>query len=256
MQLKKYYLIECVLCFMRLPCISFVHTPCLPCICSFCSFALLFVRSPDLCSFYHQFAFSLFIHSFAYSFCWVTRSLFLFFFTHSFPLSFSYPFVPFLFHSLCFSHPVRCLRSSPTRSFSPAFFGSLALFFKFLQSIFHCIFHPFFKFFFYFLSPKGRSLFSWFVDMPFRSPLRRFLVSWPPLPLPDPLPLKFFLFFCPSVLSSLPICYFFVLNSQRNVSHFNPSKGCFIEKNFYKTVYSSYVVHGTAFRVFFISSLL
>lgn len=30
---------------------------------------------------------------------------FFFFFSHSFPLSFSYPFVPFLFHSLCFSHP-------------------------------------------------------------------------------------------------------------------------------------------------------
>ena len=97
------------------------------------------------------------------------------------------------------------------------------------------------------MSPTGRSLFSWFVDMPFRSPLRRFLVSCPPPPFLTPSPLSFF---SPSVLSSLPICFFFVLNSQRNVSHFNPSKGCFIEKNFYKTVYSSYVVHGTAFRVF------
>lgn len=56
------------------------------------------------------------------------------------------------------------------------------------------------------MSPTGRSLFSWFVDMPFRSPLRRFLVSWPPLPLPYPLPLKFFallLSFCPLLSSYL-----------------------------------------------------
>ena len=253
MQLKKYYLIECVLCFMRSPCISFVHTPCLPCICSFCSFALLFVRSPDLCLFNHQFAFSLFIHSFAFSFCWVTRSPVLFFFlltrflslslTHSFLFSFilfvsvTRSLSPFFTHSFVFS----CFLWLP-RSFVQFFAVNISLY---LSSFF----------FFFFLSPTGRSLFSWFVDMPFRSPLRRFLVSWPPLPLPYPLPLKFFLFFCPSVLSSLPICYFFVLNSQRNVSHFNPSKGCFIEKIFYKTVYSSYVVHETAFRVFFLSHL-
>ena len=248
MQLKKYYMIECVLCFMRLPCISFVHTPCLPCICSFCSFALLFVRSPDLCSFNHQFAFSLFIHSFAFSL--LVPFFFFFFYSlvsslfllpiHSFSLSFS-----------LFQSPVRCLRSSLTRSFSPAFFGYLALLFKFLQSIFHCIFHPFFFIiFFYFLSPTGRSLFYWFVGMPFRSPLRRFLVSCPPPPFLTPSPLSFF---SSSVLLSPPLflfAIFFVLNSQRNVSHFNPSKGCFIEKIFYKTVYSSYVVHGTAFRVF------
>ena len=111
MQLKKYYLIECVLCFMRLPCISFVHTPCLPCICSFCSFALLFVRSPDLCLFNHQFAFSLFIHSFAFSFCWVTRSLFLIFLLTRF-LSLS------LTHSFLFSF---ILFVSVTRSLSPFF---------------------------------------------------------------------------------------------------------------------------------------
>ena len=104
MQLKKYYMIECVLCFIRLPCISFVHTPCLPCICSFCSFALyLFVRP-----IFVRLIISLL------SLCLFTRLLtlfveslvpFFFFFSHSFPLSFSYPFVPFLFHSLCFSHP-------------------------------------------------------------------------------------------------------------------------------------------------------
>lgn len=97
-------MIECVLCFIRLPCISFVHTPCLPCICSFCSFALyLFVRP-----IFVRLIISLL------SLCLFTRLLtlfveslvpFFFFFSHSFPLSFSYPFVPFLFHSLCFSHP-------------------------------------------------------------------------------------------------------------------------------------------------------
>ena len=240
MQLKKYYLIECVLCFMRLPCISFVHTPCLPCICSFCSFALLFVRSPDLCSFNHQFAFSLFIHSFAFS---LLVPFFFFFFTHSFPLSFSYPFVPFLFHSLCFSHPfavsvLHSLVRFQLHSLVPRLF-------KFLQSIIHCISHPFF-FFFYLVTHGSFSflLVCWHA-FSFATPsLFGFL---------SPSPLSFL---SPSVLSSLPICYFFVLNSQRNVSHFNPSKGCFIEKIFYKTVYSSYIVHGTAFRVFFISSLL
>ena len=244
MQLKKYYLIECVLCFMRLPCISFVHTPCLPCICSFCSFALLFVRSPDLCSFNHQFAFSLFIHSFAFS---LLVPFFFFFFTHSFPLSFSYPFIPFLFHSLCFSHPfavsvlhslVRFLLHSLVTSlfcsnfFSQYFTVSLILFF-----FFFLVTHGSFPFL----------LVCWHA-FSFATPLLFGFLS--PSPLPYPLPLKFFLFFCPSVPSSLPICYFFVLNSQRNVSHFNPSKGCFIEKIFYKTVYSSYVVHGTAFRIF------
>ena len=82
-----------------------------------CSYALspmhlfiLLVRS-FICSF----ARSLFVQSsvcflFVYS---LVCLLFLlshsipcsFFFTHSFPLSFSYPFVPFLSHSLCFSHP-------------------------------------------------------------------------------------------------------------------------------------------------------
>ena len=136
MQLKKYYLIECVLCFMRLPCISFVHTPCLPCICSFCSFALLFVRLPDLCSFNHQFAFSLFTHSFAFSLLF-TRSLFLFFFhslvsslfllpIRSFSLSFSvlHSLVRFLLHSL-----VPSLFSS---NFCSQYFTvSFILFFKF-----------------------------------------------------------------------------------------------------------------------------
>ena len=160
-----------------------------------CSFARsLFVQSLVCFLFVYSLVCFLFLlsHSFPFSF---------FFFTHSFPLSFSYPFISFLFHSLCFSHPFAVSVIHSLVRFH-SFFGSLALFFKFLQSIFHCIFHPFFKFFFYFLSPKGRSLFSWFVDMPFRSPLRRFLVSWPPLPLPYPLPLNFFLFFCPSVLSS------------------------------------------------------
>lgn len=68
---------------------------------------------------------------------------FLFFFTHSFPLSFSYPFISFLFHSLCFSHPFAVSVIHSLVRFH-SFFGSLALFFKFLQSIFHCIFHPFF----------------------------------------------------------------------------------------------------------------
>ena len=226
-----------------------------------CSYALspmhlfiLLVRS-FICSF----ARSLFVQSsvcflFVYSLvCFLfTRSLFLFFFTHSFPLSFSYPFVPFLFHSLCFSHPfavsvlhslVRFLLHSLvtwlfcSNFFSQYFTVSLILFFFFLVT--HGSF-PFLLVCWHAFSFATPSLFGFLS----------------PSPLPYPLPLKFFLFFCPSVPSSLPICYFFVLNSQRNVSHFNPSKGCFIEKIFYKTVYSSYVVHGTAFRVFFISSLL
>ena len=153
-----------------------------------CSYALspmhlfiLLVRS-FICSFVR----SLFVQSsvcflFVYSLvCFLfTRSLFLFFFTHSFPLSFSYPFVPFLFHSLCFSHPfavsvLHSLVRFQLHSLVPRLF-------KFLQSIIHCISHPFF-FFFFPLSPTGRSLFSWFVGMPFRSPLRRFLVSCPPPP--------------------------------------------------------------------------
>ena len=108
MQLKKYYLIECVLCFMRLPCISFVHTPCLPCICSFCSFAFLFVRLLDLCSFNHQFAFSLFIHSFAFSL--LVPFFFFFLLTRFLSLS--------LTHSFLFSF---ILFVSVTRSLSPFF---------------------------------------------------------------------------------------------------------------------------------------
>ena len=136
MQLKKYYLIECVLCFMRLPCISFVHTPCLPCICSFCSFALLFVRSPDLCSFNHQFAFSLFIHSFAFS---LLVPFFFFFFNslvsslfllpiRSFSLSFSLfqsprSLSPFFTHSFVFS----CILWFP-RSFLQIFAVNISLY--------------------------------------------------------------------------------------------------------------------------------
>ena len=181
------------------------------------------------------------------SLCLFTRLLSLFveslvpFFLFFYSLVSSLFLLPIRSFSLSFSlflSPVRFLRSSPTRSFSPAFFGYLALLFNFLQSIFHCISHPFF---FFFLSPTGRSLFllvCWHA-FSFATPsLFGFLT-------PSPLS-----FLSPSVLSSLPIFYFFVLNSQSNVSHFNPSKGCFIEKNFYKTVYSSYVVHGTTFRVF------
>ena len=205
-----------------------------------CSFARsLFVQSSVCFLFVYSLVCFLFLlsHSFPFSY----------FFTHSFPLSFSYPFVPFLFHSLCFCHPFAFSVLHPLVRFLLLSLVTSLFCSNFCSQYFTV---SLILFFFFFLSPTGRSLFSWFVGMPFRSPLRRFLVSWPPLPLPYPLPLKFFLFFCPSVLSSLPICYFFVLNSQRNVSHFNPSKGCFIEKNFYKTVYSSYVVHGTTFRVF------
>ena len=183
MQLKKYYLIECVLCFMRLPCISFVHTPCLPCICSFCSFALLFVRSPDLCSFNHQFAFSLFIHSFAFS----LLVPFFFFFFHSLVSSlFLLPIRSFSLSFSLFQSPVRCLRSSLTRSFSPAFFGYLALLFKFLQSIFHCIFHPFFIIIINFISCHARVV-------PFSLGLltclfvRHSVAFWFPVPLPPSL---------------------------------------------------------------------
>lgn len=101
-----------------------------------------------------SFARSLFVQSlvcflFVYSLvCFLfTRSLFLFFF---YSLVSSLFLLPIHFFSLSFSlfqSPVRCLRSSLTRSFSPAFFGSLALLFKFLQSIFHCIFHLFFYYY-------------------------------------------------------------------------------------------------------------
>ena len=165
-----------------------------------CSYALspmhlfiLLVRS-FICSF----ARSLFVQSSVCFFFVYSLVCLLFLLSHSFPFSFFFhslvsslflsPICSFSLSFSLFQSPVRCLRSSLTRSFSAAFFGSLALLFKFLQSIFHCIFHPFFFIiFFYFLSPTGRSLFYWFVGMPFRSPLRRFLVSCPPPPsLPPP----------------------------------------------------------------------
>ena len=201
MQLKKYYLIECVLCFMRLPCISFVHTPYLPCICSFCSFALLFVRSPDLCSFNHQFAFSLFIHSFAFS---LLVPFFFFFFTHSFPLSFSYPFISFLFHSLCFSHPfavsvfnslVRFLLHSLVPSlfcsnFCSQYFTVSFILFLLLLLILFLVTHGSFPFL----------LVCWHA-FSFATPSLFGFLS--PSPLPYPLPLKFFLSFCPLLSSYL-----------------------------------------------------
>ena len=205
-----------------------------------CSYALspmhlfiLLVRS-FICSF----ARSLFVQSlvcflFVYSLvCFLfTRSLFLFFFLLTRFLSLT------LTHSFLFSF---ILFVSVTRSLSPFFTHSfvfscilwLPRSFKFLQSIFHCISHPFFFFFFLVTHGSFPFLLVCWHAFSFATPSLFGFLS--PSPLPYPLPLKFFLFFCPSVPFSLPICYFFVLNSQRNVSHFNPSKGCFIEKFFIK----------------------
>ena len=128
-----------------------------------------------------SFARSLFVQSsvcflFVYSLvCFLfTRSLFLIFLltrflslslTHSFLFSFilfvsvTRSLSPFFTHSFVFS----CFLWLP-RSFVQIFAVNISLY---LSSFF----------FFFFLSPTGRSLFSWFVGMPFRSPLRRFLVS-------------------------------------------------------------------------------
>ena len=164
-----------------------------------CSFARsLFVQSSVCFFFVYSLVCLLFLlsHSFPFSF----------FFTHSFPLSFSYPFVPFLFHSLCFSHPfvvsvlhslVRFLLHSLVTSLFQIFAVNISLY---LSSFF---------FFFFSLSPTGRSLFSWFVGMPFRSPLRRFLVSCPPPPFLTPSPSSFF---SSSVLLSSPLFLFAIFS--------------------------------------------
>ena len=206
-----------------------------------CSFARsLFVQSLVCFLFVYSLVCFLFLlsHSFPFSY----------FFTHSFPLSFSYPFVPFLFHSLCFCHPfaVSVLHSLVRfllHSLVPSLFSS-----NFCSQYFTVSFILFFKFFFTSCHPRVVPFSLGLLTCLF---VRHSVAFWFPDPLSPFLTPSPSIFFSSSVLlSSLPICYFFVLNSQRNVSHFNPSKGCFIEKNFYKTVYSSYVVHGTAFRVF------
>lgn len=135
MQLKKYYLIECVLCFMRLPCISFVHTPCLPCICSFCSFALyLFVRPIfvrliisllSLCLFTRLLS----LYSFPFSFFFLLTRFLSLSLTHSFLFSFilfvsvTRSLSPFLTHSFVFS----CILWFP-RSFVQIFAVNISLY--------------------------------------------------------------------------------------------------------------------------------
>ena len=197
-------------------------------------------------SLFYLFVRSIFVRSIIslLSLCLFTRLLslysfpFSYFFTHSFPLSFSYPFVPFLFHSLCFCHPFAFSVLHPLVRFLLLSLVTSLFCSNFCSQYFTV---SLILFFFFFLVTHG--------SFPF------LLVCWHAFSFATPSLFGFLSpsplsFLSPSVLSSLPICYFFVLNSQRNVSHFNPSKGCFIEKNFYKTVYSSYVVHGTTFRVF------
>lgn len=181
-----------------------------------CSYALspmhlfiLLVRS-FICSF----ARSLFVQSsvcflFVYSLvCFLfTRSLFLsFFFTHSFPLSYSYPFIPFLFHSLCFSHPfaVSVLHSLVRfllHSLVPSLFSS-----NFCSQYFTVSFILFFIIIF-FISCHPRVV-------PFSLGLltclfvRHSVAFWFPVPLPPSLPpppqvFSLLLSFCPLLSSYL-----------------------------------------------------
>ena len=193
-----------------------------------CSYALspmhlfiLLVRS-FICSF----ARSLFVQSsvcflFVYSLvCFLfTRSLFLFFFTHSFPLSFSYPFVPFLFHSLCFSHPfavsvLHSLVRFQLHSLVPRLF-------KFLQSIIHCISHPFFFFFF----PCHPRVVLFSLGLLACLFVRHSVAFW----FPVPLPLKFSLSFCPLLSSYL---LFFRVELAKERITFQSFKRMFYWKNF------------------------
>ena len=185
MQLKKYYMIECVLCFIRLPCISFVHTPCLPCICSFCSFALyLFVRPIfvrliisllSLCLFTRLL--TLFVESLVpFFFFFLTRFLSLSL-THSFLFSFilfvsvTRSLSPFLTHSFVFS----CILWFP-RSFVQIFAVNISLY---LSSFFFIIIN--------FISCHPRVV-------PFSLGLltclfvRHSVAFWFPVPLPPSLP--------------------------------------------------------------------
>lgn len=207
-----------------------------------CSYALspmhlfiLLVRS-FICSF----ARSLFVQS---SVCFLfvySLVCLLFLLSHSFPFSFFFHslvsslfLLPIRSFSLSFSlfqSPVRCLRSSLTRSFSPAFFGSLALLFKFLQSIFHCIFHPFFLLLLIlFLVTHGSFPFllvCWHA-FSFATPSLFGFLS--PSPLPYPLPLKFFLSFCPLLSSYL---LFFRVELAKERITFQSFKRMFYWKNF------------------------
>ena len=199
-------MIKCVLCFMRLPCISFVHTPCLPCICSFCSFALLFVRSPDLRSIISL----LFLCLFTRLLTLFVESLvpfFFFFFTHSF-LSLS------LTHSFLFFF---ILFVSVTRSLSPFFthsfvFSCILWFPRFFVQIFAVNISLYLSSFFFiiiifFISCHPRVV-------PFSLGLlaclfvRHSVAFWFPVPLPPSLPpppqvFPLLLSFCPFLSSYL-----------------------------------------------------
>ena len=225
-----------------------------------CSYALspmhlfiLLVRS-FICSF----ARSLFVQSLVCFLFVYSLVCFLFLLSHSFPFSFFFLLTRFLSlsltHSFLFSF---ILFVSVTRSLSPLFTHSFVFIHSLVPSLFSSNFCSqyftvsfilFLNFFFISCHPRVVPFSLGLLTCLF---VRHSVAFWFPDPLSPFLTPSPSIFFSSSVLlSSLPICYFFVLNSQRNVSHFNPSKGCFIEKIFYKTVYSSYVVHGTAFRVF------
>ena len=183
-----------------------------------CSYALspvhlfiLLVRS-FICSF----ARSLFVQS---SVCFLfvySHVCFLFLLSYSFPCSFFFLLTRFLSlsltHSFLFS---LILFVSVTRSLSPFFTHSFVFScFLWLPRSFVQIFAVNISlylssfFFFFFLVTHGSFPFllvCWHA-FSFATPsLFGFLTPSPPS-LPPPL--KFFLFFCPSVLSSLPICYF------------------------------------------------
>ena len=231
MQLKKYYMIECVLCFIRLPCISFVHTPCLPCICSFCSFALyLFVRPIfvrliisllSLCLFTRLL--TLFVESLVpFFFFFLTRFLSLSL-THSFLFSFilfvsvTRSLSPFLTHSFVFS----CILWFP-RSFVQIFAVNISLYlssFFLLLLILFLVTHGSFPFL----------LVCWHA-FSFATPSLFGFLS--PSPLPYPLPLKFFLSFCPLLSSYL---LFFSCWTRKGTYHISIlQKDVLLKKFFFK----------------------
>lgn len=204
-----------------------------------CSYALspmhlfiLLVRS-FICSF----ARSLFVQSsvcflFVYSLvCFLfTRSLFLsFFFTHSFPLSYSYPFIPFLFHSLCFSHPfvvsvlyslVRFLLHSLVPSLFQIFAVNISLYLS--------------SFFFFFFFPCHPRVVPFSLGLLACLPVRHSVAFWFPVPLPPSLPpppqvFSLLLSFCPLLSSYL---LFFRVELAKELITFQSFKRMFYWKNF------------------------
>ena len=189
-----------------------------------CSFARsLFVQSSVCFLFVYSLVCFLFtLYSFPFSF--------FFFFTHSFPLSFSYPFVPFLFHSLCFSHPfavsvfnslVRFLLHSLVPSlfcsnFCSQYFTVSFILFLLLLLILFLVTHGSFPF-----------LLVFWQAFSFATPSLFGFLS--PSPLPYPLPLKFFLSFCPLLSSYL---LFFRVELAKERITFQSFKRMFYWKNF------------------------